>query len=145
VMEQHSDSDSESWRWSRPPRTTPPVIDRRVLPSGEVEEWERAATIPDDFIYDPVSHSYYAPGEPSSFDAEAFCQSIREITEERRRAPPIPREQLLVPAGTLHVPASRRKSLGCRPEERQRGLFDDQDALADEQPASGADDAESPG
>lgn len=116
--------------------------DRRLLSNGEIEEWDRPITIPDDFIYDPVSHSYYAPGEPSSFDVEAFSQSIREIVEERRRAPPIPREQLLVPAGTLHVPPSRRKSLGGRQEERQRGLFDDEDAPADEQPASDADDAE---
>ena len=52
-MEQHSDFDDEPVRYLRKPRTTPPVIDRRVLPNGEVEEWERGPTIPDDFIYDP--------------------------------------------------------------------------------------------
>ncbi len=109
--------------------------DRRLNSKGEIEEWERARTIPDDFIYDPVTHAYYAPGEPTEFDAEAFSQSIREIVEERRNAPPIPPEKLRVPAGTLSDPAKRRKSLGV-----ERGLLfdlsDDEDTPAKEQAVS---------
>jgi hypothetical protein len=90
-MEQHSDFDDEPVRWSRPPRTTPPVIDRRVLPNGEVQEWERGPTIPDDFIYDPETHSYYAPGEGSEWNAEVFAEMVRQIDEELRNAPPISR------------------------------------------------------
>jgi hypothetical protein len=105
-----------------PPRTTPAVIDRRVLSNGEIEEWERPRTIPDDFIYDPETHSYYAPGEVSTFDAEAFHQETMRIIEEVRREPPIPPEKLRVPPGTLDVPPAWRKSLGG---ERQRDLFSD--------------------
>jgi len=145
VKDRRLDSDAEFDRWQRPPRTTPPVIDRRVLSNGEIEEWERPITIPDDFIYDPDSHSYYAPGEPSSFDSEAECQKIREIVEQQRRAPPIPPEQLRVPAGTLDVPASWRKSLSGGPKrqpQQQLDLFGDEDAAAPEQAASDAEDAE---
>lgn len=122
-MGQPSDSDSESWRFSRPPRTTPPIIDRRVLPSGEVEEWERTSTIPDDFIYDPETHSYYPPGEPTTFDAEAW---MRDFEEARRRGDfgdgrLISADELRA-AGALRKPGKRRKSLGGRPKE-QLDLF----------------------
>jgi hypothetical protein len=46
------------------------VKDRRVLPSGEIEEWEREKTIPDDFVYDPETDSYYAPFPPDEDEPE---------------------------------------------------------------------------
>lgn len=113
--------------WMRP-RTTPPVIDRRVLPDGEVEEWERPATIPDDFIYDPETHSYYPPGEPSMFDAEAFMREFREEmdnrSEEERRKGLITVDQLRA-AGALDFPAAWRKSLGGGERDLFSDLVDD--------------------
>ncbi len=123
MQEQHSDSDAEFGRWSRLPRTTPPVIDRRVLPNGEVEEWERPATIPDDFIYDPEENAYYPPGEPSGWDMEAWLREFREElanrSEEERRKGLISVDRLRA-AGALDVPAAWRKSLGA-----ERDLFTD--------------------
>jgi hypothetical protein len=50
------------------------------------------------------------------------------IIEEARNEPPIPKEQLRVPPGTLDVPAAWRKSLGV-----ERGLFaTDDEASSDE-------------
>jgi len=110
------------------------VIDRRVLPNGEVEEWERGPTIPDDFIYDPVDHSYYPPGEPTEWNSEVYEENVRRFFEERRNAPPIPRPQSRLPAGTLKGPSKRRKSLRV-----ERGLlFDlsaDEDSATAEQPS----------
>lgn len=64
--------------------------DRRLNANGEIEEWERSPTIPDDFIYDPELHAYHAPGEPSYFDVEAIRREIAQIREERLRRPPPP-------------------------------------------------------
>src|SRR4051794_9147627 len=113
VKDEHLDSEAEFGRWSRPPRTTPPVIDRRVLPNGEIREWERAATIPDDFIYDPELDAYYAPGEGTTFDKEAWQREFDRDMEERRRNPPkgphlITRDMLLA-AGALNVKREQRK------------------------------------
>ena len=98
--------------------------DRRLNSNGEIEEWERPGTIPDDFIYDPETHSYYASGEPSMYNAQEAMRELLKTIEEIRREPPIPVEQLQVPAGTLDVPPAWRKSLRRMPErERQRDLF----------------------
>jgi hypothetical protein len=118
--------DPKTWRLTRPPRTTPPIIDRRVLPSGEVEEWERNPTIPDDFIYDPETHAYYAPGEPVNWDIEA---ELREFEEARRRGDfgdgrLISVDELRA-AGALVTPETRRKTLGGGPPKKQQlDLFD---------------------
>ena len=72
---------------------------------------------PDDFIYDPVTHAYSAPGEPTEWNSEVYEENVRQILEQRLNAPPIPPEKLHVPAGTLDVPASWRKS------RRQLNLF----------------------
>lgn len=113
------------------PRTTPAVIDRRVLPNGEVEEWERPGTIPDDFIYDPETHSYYPPGERTKFDVEAWMREFKEemsneSEEERRKG--LISVDVLRAAGALDVPPSWRKSLGGgrnlrRNDLEQRDLF----------------------
>ena len=139
MKDEHLDSEAEFGRWSRPPRTTPPVIDRRLLPNGEIEEWERAATIPDDFIYDPEINAYYPPGEATVFDVEAWRREFDRDREERHRNPPkgphlITRDMLLA-AGALNVKPEGRKTKG----EKARPLFDlidEADASADEQSAS---------
>ncbi len=121
-MEQHSDFDDEPVRWPRPPRTTPPVIDRRVLPNGEVKEWERGPSIPDDFIYDPEADAYYPPGEPSMYDAAAASRELQEVLKQERRGGLISRDQLLA-AKALITPDKRRKTLGGGPQ-RKMDLFD---------------------
>jgi hypothetical protein len=109
------------------------VIDRRVLPSGEVEEWERAATIPDDFIYDPEIDAYYPPGEPVTWDFEA---QRREFEEARRRGDfgdggLISRDELLG-AQAVSPPPSQRKARPSRPPRNEQldlfaGLEEDGD------------------
>src|SRR5205823_5303648 len=113
----------------------------RVLPNGQVEEWERTPTIPDDFIYDPVTHSYSAPGEPTEWNAEVYEENVRRYLEERAGAPPTPEEQQPVPAGTLGGTAKRRKSRSGGPKQ-QLGLFDDEDTVTAEQESPADDDAE---
>ena len=46
------------------------------------KEPPRPRTIPDDFIWDEELQAWYPPGEPSTFDAEAWQ---REFDEMRRR------------------------------------------------------------
>ena len=98
--------------------------DRRLNSNGEIEEWERPKTIPDDFIYDPEGDCYYPPGEPSGWDAEADLREFREElnnrSEEERRKGLISVDQLRA-AGALDVPPSWRKSLGGQ----ERDLFSD--------------------
>lgn len=116
--------------WFISPRTTPPIIDRRVLPNGEIEEWERAFTIPDDFIYDPETHSYYPPGEPGEpFDSEAWLREFREEWDKRseeERHPGLFNADELRAAGAFDVPPEWRKSLSAgteRTERKERNLF----------------------
>lgn len=133
MKERQSNSDDEPWKVSRPPRTTPPVIDRRVLPNGEVKEWERPATIPDDFIYDPEVDGYYPAGEPSGWDAEAALRKLREYldnrTEKERRYGLISVDRLRA-AGALVTPDRKKKTLGGK-QKRQLDLFDEM--LGDEE------------
>jgi hypothetical protein len=49
-----------------------------VLPNGEVKEWERPATILDDFIYDPEVDGYYLGGEPCDWDLETWLRELEE-------------------------------------------------------------------
>jgi hypothetical protein len=99
------------------------VKDRRLNSNGEIEEWERPRTIPDDFIYDPETNSYYAPGEPSTYDAEAEFREIKKFREECRGG--VITVDELRAAGALDVPAAWRKSLGG-----EKSLFDESDAEA---------------
>lgn len=125
-----------------PPRTTPPVIDRRVLPNGEVEEWERARSIPDDFIYDPEADAYFAPGNepgaPKTNDIEALTQRIRDTIAEIRSRPRIPQDQVpKIPPGLLDKSKRRRQTKPRERDTRQRTLFgedDDAPAVEQEQP-----------
>jgi len=57
------------------------VKDRRVLPNGEIEEWERGRSTPDDFIYDPETNCYYAPGEPYYWKEHKTEKELQEIAE----------------------------------------------------------------
>src|SRR5207247_710648 len=99
-----------SWSWSRPNRNfwRRFVKDRRLNSNGEVEEWERPRTIPDDFIYDPETDAYYAPGEPSPFDVDAWMRDVEKELEEIRRQPPVPPEAVKI-SDVFAVPAARRK------------------------------------
>lgn len=106
--------------------------------SGDRKEPVRPKTIPDDFIYDPDTESYYPPGEPSTFDAAAW---LREFEEARRRGEfgggLISVDELRA-AGALDCPPAWRKSLsaGCKSPEVQRDLFSlfgDDDSLPEEQ------------
>jgi hypothetical protein len=122
------------------------VIDRRVLPSGEIKEWERPATIPDDFIYDPEIDAYYPPGEATTFDWETWRREFDLEREERRRNPPkgphLFTRDMLIAAGALNV--KREKPKKSASEERG-GLFDLFDAAesdADDEAESTEDDAE---
>jgi len=128
-----------------PPRTSPPIIDRRVLPSGEIKEWERPRSIPDDFIYDPEVDGYYPAGEASDFDPVA---SLAEFEEARRRGEftggLITNEQLIA-SGAIDPTKSRRKPLrgkASRTDKRQLDLFGDDDDASGEEEASDDDDAE---
>lgn len=126
MKDQHLDSDGEFEKWPRPPRTTPPVIDRRVLPNGEVEEWERCATIPEDFIYDPDTDAYFAPGEPGYDDAEERLKELQQIIRELPTdGPHLISVDMLRAMGALDCPPEWRKSLGVpKPKPQQGSLFD---------------------
>jgi hypothetical protein len=129
VKDQHLDFDGKFEKWQRPPRTTPPVIDRRVLPNGEVEEWERVSTIPDDFIYDPETDAYYAPGEPSYDDAEERSKELQQIIRELPTdGPHLISVYMLRAMGALDCPPEWRKSLGVPKKGPLQGsLFADLD------------------
>lgn len=98
--------------------------------SKNKNEPPRSKTIPDDFIWDPEIEAWYAPGEPSAWDAEKWMREFREelnnLSEEERRGGLISVDELRA-AGALDVPAAWRKSLG-----EERDLFSD--LAADEDP-----------
>jgi hypothetical protein len=94
--------------------------------NGEIEEFERPRTIPDDFIYDPEINGWCPPGE-CDFDLEAFERRVQKTIQEVRRLPPIPKEQLQVPAWVLSKSRQRRKSPAPKRDSRQRTLFSDDD------------------
>ncbi|HVA46702.1 MAG TPA: hypothetical protein VNH11_10095 [Pirellulales bacterium] len=92
----------------------------------------RLRSIPDDFIWDPETQAWYAPGEPSNWDQAA---SSRELQETIRRV----REKCIAEGtwdnGTVirvgplgDVPQRMRKSLRNKPGKRLP-LFDDDDIV----------------
>jgi hypothetical protein len=92
----------------------------------------RGRSIPDDFIWDPETQAWYAPGEPGNWDQAAFS---RELTETIRRV----REECIAEGtwdnGTVirlgplpDVPNRMRKSLRTKPEHLP--LFPDDDDTA---------------
>ena len=93
------------------------------------KEPPRPRTIPDDFLWDEELQAWYAPGDPSTFDIEAWG---REFEEMRRRGDfagggLISVDELRA-VGALDVPPEWRKSLGG--EERRYTLpgFEDDES-----------------
>lgn len=158
-MDQPSTSDAdEPLRSSIPPETDTnapgvppgyvydPEMDAYVAP-GTMRFWvppkpiTRPPDVPPEAVWDPELHAWLAPGEPKCDDWVAWQRDFDKLREELRREPPIPKEQLRVPPGTLDVPPEWRKSLRAMPDgkrERQRDLFsglsDDDDPTPVEQP-----------
>lgn len=109
--------------------------DRRLKPNGEVEEWERPATIPDDFIYDPEVDGYYPSGEGSKWDAAAW---LREFNEEKKgyECGKLISADEFRAACARYASSSRRKS--PTKSQPQRDLFSDlvdDDDEAEQEPA----------
>ena len=107
-------------------------------PKRSNEPNPRPKTIPDDFIWDAESESWYPPGEPSTYDAAAW---LREFQEARRRGDfgeggLISADELRA-AGALQARPTRRRSR--RVERVERDLFtdlpDDDPPRAEEQPS----------
>jgi hypothetical protein len=75
--------------------------------------------IPPEFVYDPEYDAYFAPGEPSTFDAEAFRRDLNKHIEEAKCEDLITDEELRV-AGAFDFPPRRpprrRKSLRNEPD-----------------------------
>lgn len=78
--------------------------------SDDRKEPPRNGTIPDDFIWNPDTQSWYLPGEPGNWDQAAFS---RELTETIRRV----REQSIA-NGTWNNGTVIR--LGSRPDAPNR-------------------------
>jgi hypothetical protein len=110
------------------------VKDRRLNSNGEVEEWERPRTIPDDFIYDPETNAYYAPGEPCTSNPQEELEKLQEVIEGIRwEGPHLISVDELRAAGALDVPPAWRKSLGGQRDQRDllSGLSGDDDPLSE--------------
>jgi hypothetical protein len=123
------------------------VIDRRVLPNGEVEEWERTSTIPDDFIYDPETHSYYPPGEPVTWDIAAEMRDFEEARQRGDFKTNFTEEELQL-NWTPRQRAKGRKSLGGGAKKKEQlelfsGLSDDDSDAGDLQATEHDEDRES--
>lgn len=81
--------------------------------------------------YDPETDSYYAPGEPSDWNPEAWSREFEKTCKEVRGGGLISRDDLLA-AGALDVPAAWRKSLGVMHDDQPdlfSGLLDEDDSL----------------
>ena len=50
--------------------------------SEDRQEPPRPQSIPDDFVWDPEVRAWYAPGEPSQFDTDAWAAEFRKELEE---------------------------------------------------------------
>jgi hypothetical protein len=103
------------------------VQDQPSTSVDDKKEPPRPGTIPDDFLWDEQLQAWYPPGEPSTFDAEAW---LREFEEARRRGDfagggLISRDELLA-AGALNVSPGKRKTLSV--ERESLPLFPDDDA-----------------
>lgn len=119
--------------------------DRRVNSNGEIEEWERPKTIPDDFIYDPELDGYLAPGEPADLTGgetfEEFCARIDKIVAEgREEGGPhlISADELFAGRQRNSPPVRRRSPKATNPAQRDlfSDLTDEEDAAAEAQPRS---------
>ena len=84
--------------------------DQHSTSNGDKEP-VRPRSIPADFIWDPEFKAWFAPGEPSTYDAEAFRRNLEKILAEGGRGGLITVDELRA-AGALDVPTAWRKSLG---------------------------------
>lgn len=113
--------------------------DRRLNSNGEVVEWERPSTIPDDFIYDPEMDAYYPSGEPSEFDHEEWRRKFEEAVNSPTRKRGFISIQQLRAVEALHAARAKQKPPRAK-ADRQRDLFSE---LTDEDDAHSHGDAES--
>lgn len=88
--------------------------------------------------YDPETNAYYAPGTPSTYDAEGWRREFEKIKQEGHSGGLISVDDLRA-AGVFDVPPSWRKSLGRIPVERD--LFSD---LVDDDDSPPAEEASAP-
>jgi hypothetical protein len=93
----------------------------------------RGRSIPDDFICDPETQAWYAPGEPSNWDQAAYSRRLQQTIREEREeciANGTWGNGTVIRLGPLSdVPKTMRKSLRKTPEKRLP-LFDDGDMAA---------------
>ena len=100
----------------------------RPSTSKDDDEPPRPRTIPDDFIWDSEIQGWYPPGEPSTYDAKAEFEKMKE--ELSRRSPEERRKRVIkvtLPSGGLRNKSElpkRQKSLG-RKKPVERDLFSD--------------------
>jgi hypothetical protein len=135
VKDRRSNSNANKNEPLGAPPTPPPGLPPGYVYDPEMDAWCRPGTlrfwmppppsnnpptIPADFTFDEELQSWIPPGEPSNYDAQAEHEKTLRIIEKVRAEPPIPPEELIVPAGVLDVPASWRKSLS-----EERNLFSD--------------------
>ena len=88
--------------------------------SDNKKEPPRPKSIPVDFIWDPEIEAWFAPGEPSTYNAKFDSLAPDNLSEEKCSGGVITVDQLRI-AGALDVPAWMRKSLGGE----ERDLFSD--------------------
>lgn len=111
------------------------MLDPPSTSDGSTGDYEpeppRPRTIPDDFIWDPPTQSWYPPGEPSNWDQAAFD---RELAETIRRV----REKCIAEGtwgnGTVirlpplsDAPSASRKSPRAAVKPEHLPLFPDDD------------------
>jgi hypothetical protein len=98
------------------------------------------ATIPDDFIWDPENECWYAPGEPCTFDIEAFSRELDEVIQEVKKSGkgggPVAVPELWDALDAEREGRKRKKkSREARSESQTRLLWDDDATGEDEQSA----------
>lgn len=103
--------------------------DQPSTPDYEPEP-PRGRSIPDDFIWDPETQAWYAPGEPCTWDNEAHSRRLEETIREVREeciAEGTWDNGTVIRIGPLpEVPQRMRKPLRHKPENLP--LFPDDDA-----------------
>lgn len=110
----------------------------------------RPKTIPDDFIWDPPTQAWYAPGEPSDFDAAASRRELQEIirqVREERLAEGTRGNGTVIRVGPpSDVPPASRKSLSTGVKREHLPLFPDDDdtSATNAAPVSGDPDEDAP-
>ena len=110
----------------------------------------RPKTIPDDFIWDPPTQAWYAPGEPSDYDAAASRRELQEIirqVREERIAEGTWGNGTVIRVGThSNVPPTSRKSPRAAVKREPLPLFPDDDDTSptNAAPASGDLDEDAP-